>query len=944
MKSKKKILIISLSVLLAVSLIAAGIVLIAAGSGKVTVNFETNGGAAISSVEVKKGEEISLPQPEARTGYEFNGWYENEDLSGDAIKSAVVNNNVTYYASWEKLGVITLQLDGGNLSSTVLYLKKGANVEAFMRDYVPQKSEHEFGGWYIGEDALSGTLAMAEAVTLTAKYKVAYTVEIFKQNTALNGYEKAEDVFVGYDFAGTSVTPVPAVEGFGVTANPNSVSTIVLSETPSQNKLVLYYDREVYSVLFHSNYPDGSENRTVTLNATYGIPQEVPSDYFKVTGYVQTGWSESAFSGNVDYPVDIIKNSLYNSEEQAAVSYLDVKGNTFLYAVWNKGYSDMYGGDDHVYRLSEDSSEIYLERGEKFFVGSYNKTSGRFTFRKANDDVLMSGILNDDGTFIYRDIERSETSATRFLPNIGLDENERIFFNEYNGLEYQANGESSSGIYTIENGEYAVLFNDGPLSGQTRHFTVEERDINGGNVRVFFLRNEEQYAMGKIYRMASGGRYYREYYTVTLSGYLTATFIMPDSDGNASEVIYTYFTSEDGKTVTLQTSGGATAGVMKLFDMSRTMAGYTGYMLYSSDYDRVYTSSSGQTLTLDGVNSAAYFNGETTITGEYEISASLLGGNIVTVTAGEAPNVSTYKFIIDSVTTDEPVVIDGSSTGETQSVTEYVFEVKNPGYAEYYYSDYAGVYYAPLLVIDDPVGGAAAVYGRNSARSYVKVSEGTVEDVSGNKVYTRSKVYEAEVSTSPIDISSVKSFQFLTGSRAVSSGSYNVNYWFSYVNEDDETVPVAVSYNEKGNGGGKLLLAGGFAKYTVEGNTFTAQYSLSGNLLTFSYLNGMVTNNVYIEIDEENREFLLLDGAPYTAVRYGIKGSAAEGETLSYNGKGGYVYSVAAEGDGEPVTYNGTSESTGFSYGGTEVYTFASEGITFEYVFITVSGKVYFIM
>ena len=80
MKSKKKILIISLSVLLAVSLIAAGIVLIAAGSGKVTVNFETNGGAAISSVEVKKGEEISLPQPEARTGYEFNGWYENEDL------------------------------------------------------------------------------------------------------------------------------------------------------------------------------------------------------------------------------------------------------------------------------------------------------------------------------------------------------------------------------------------------------------------------------------------------------------------------------------------------------------------------------------------------------------------------------------------------------------------------------------------------------------------------------------------------------------------------------------------------------------------------------------------------------------------------------------------------------------------------------------------------
>ncbi|MBQ9481816.1 MAG: hypothetical protein IJU84_06610, partial [Clostridia bacterium] len=87
-----------------------------------------------------------------------------------------------------------------------------------------------------------------------------------------------------------------------------------------------------------------------------------------------------------------------------------------------------------------------------------------------------------------------------------------------------------------------------------------------------------------------------------------------------------------------------------------------------------------------------------------------------------------------------------------------------------------------------------------------------------------------------------------------------------------------------------------------------------------------------------------LDGAPYTAVRYGINGSATEGETLSYNGKGGYVYSVAAEGDGEAVTYNGRSESTGFSYGGTEVYTFASEGITFEYVFITVSGKVYFIM
>ena len=52
-----------------------------------------------------------------------------------------------------------------------------------VKELAPSKANHQFGGWFKGDDALSESAVMpSENVTLKAKYKVAYTVELYLQD------------------------------------------------------------------------------------------------------------------------------------------------------------------------------------------------------------------------------------------------------------------------------------------------------------------------------------------------------------------------------------------------------------------------------------------------------------------------------------------------------------------------------------------------------------------------------------------------------------------------------------------------------------------------------------------------------------------------------------------------------------------------------------------
>lgn len=117
----------------------------------------------------------------ARTGYVFAGWFENENLSGDAvtmIKSGSTGDK-TFYAKWVPISyTITYELNGGTNAEGN---PESYTIEDLPIDLLdPVKTGYEFDGWYYNSDfsgdQVSGiyTLGSDVDVTLYAKWEKVY--------------------------------------------------------------------------------------------------------------------------------------------------------------------------------------------------------------------------------------------------------------------------------------------------------------------------------------------------------------------------------------------------------------------------------------------------------------------------------------------------------------------------------------------------------------------------------------------------------------------------------------------------------------------------------------------------------------------------------------------------------------------------------------------------
>ena len=133
MKGKRKIL-FALTALLGFMLLLAAA---ACSPSRVKLSFETNGGAAVESVETTAGTVVPLPTP-VREGYVFDGWYPDVDLSGEACGETVTaEKSATYYAKWTAGYRLTLDANGGTLSTAALWLREGDSLSKSAADWFP---------------------------------------------------------------------------------------------------------------------------------------------------------------------------------------------------------------------------------------------------------------------------------------------------------------------------------------------------------------------------------------------------------------------------------------------------------------------------------------------------------------------------------------------------------------------------------------------------------------------------------------------------------------------------------------------------------------------------------------------------------------------------------------------------------------------------------------
>ena len=94
-----------------------------------TVKFDSNGGDPVANEKVKYGNTFTKPTDPDRKGYDFIGWFKDEDLTDDwDFETDVVTEDITLYAKWKiKTFTVTFNLKEGSGTAnpqTVEYGKK----------------------------------------------------------------------------------------------------------------------------------------------------------------------------------------------------------------------------------------------------------------------------------------------------------------------------------------------------------------------------------------------------------------------------------------------------------------------------------------------------------------------------------------------------------------------------------------------------------------------------------------------------------------------------------------------------------------------------------------------------------------------------------------------------------------------------------------------------
>ena len=924
MKKTRKGLAIAL-----LTLASGATLLYAAACGGKTVEYTfSTEYSSQANVQVKEGETYTLPVL-SQEGYSFEGWYLSSDYSGSPVTSVVASENATYYAKWEKMYKVTLDLANGTLSgATSFYLKPGASVYEAVETLAPTKGDLKFGGWFRGSGEVGANLTMPKQdITLTAKYKAAYTIQLFGQTLEDATVYESIGTITDYAYVGSEYEANERPEGFTLTYNTQTVDTVTISETASDNVMKLYYKRNDITVTFHSNYPTGtSESDIDREKIKFGQKVEIPSDYV-LEGYCLLGWSTSK-GGEVEHSAYYLDNVLYGGEPKENDTH-EFKKDTTLYAVWAKGYEDMFGGNDYIFHLAEDSTTVYLARGGVFFEGTYNPVADTFTIKNTQTNkTLLRGRWNDKtGSFLYFDRMNSEEPYYLYRAGEVLY-NVKIEWGVENDLKYyDGKGNVLKGTYTLgADNAYVVTFTTGEK--MTIVLGVAPTS-DGATVSVFQIRNDEESKLKDLVRLAvyEGGLNFF-YPTLSLDGFGNATLA---SSGASQQYYYTI----DGETVTLiNKTTGSVYGYARL-QTAQGVDGYIGYTSYEPDLAQEFALGENESLTLNGLYNATYKNGTEEISGLYETISSAMGGMIVKMYAQVDDVEQTYIFYVAVETVEVPDTSAGAQEGATITQTQYTVSKKTNAYKEYYFKDETYLYYAPLMIVDsEAVAGKteAVLYDYTANNEYIPAVYGYYTYDEATKLYTFTVEriadgYDASISKSPYTLSEIKSFVFAFNT----AGSYNVHYWYSLTQGEDQPQNFATEY-KAANNDDKLTFVAGFAVYATTKNEVldvkTGTYVIKDGYVTLTFTDKYnQQTTMYVALDEKAETFEVLLYEPYTTYLRAADGTTDKDTYLVYDGKNADKATYVANGTEKEITISEVGTHVGKT-----IYSFTVDSTTYQFL------------
>ncbi len=263
------------------------------------ITFNLNGGNTILGYDLPQtyteGVGLTLPnnQKIVRVGYVFEGWYDNENLSGQTVQwiSLTDVGAKTYWAKWTVEFIsITFNSNLGSAVSTISQAY-GSNVS---QPANPTKLGYTFGGWY-SDEALSSAYTFdtmpAEDITLYAKWSIntynitfnsnlGSAVSSISQAYGSNVSQPANPTKLGYTFVGWY--------------SDEALSSAYTFDTMPAEDITLYakWSINTYNITFNSNLGSAVSS----ISQAYGSNVSQPANPTKL-GYTFGGWySDEALS------------------------------------------------------------------------------------------------------------------------------------------------------------------------------------------------------------------------------------------------------------------------------------------------------------------------------------------------------------------------------------------------------------------------------------------------------------------------------------------------------------------------------------------------------------------------------------------------------------------------------------------------------------------------
>lgn len=267
-----------------------------------------NNSGFVETLEVVKGSTVSSIEAPAVSGYTFNGWYSDSNLTSSVSGSTVISEDTILYAKYTSDSAtyytVTFMSDGAEYLSTEIEENSTVN-----RPNDPTKSGYTFGGWFT-EEACENEFNFATQITadttLYAKWtEITGFIWDATEADANDGkvYSFSNGVFV----FGTSGTLVKTTTNAG---ELDGKSLIYAEPNSSCRTLTLDIDQEYNVVLYV--YVNTTSSRTITIGGvsnTVDLAADNEKGYYKYTGTVSQSKNTIVLSGSGVYwsRVELIK-------------------------------------------------------------------------------------------------------------------------------------------------------------------------------------------------------------------------------------------------------------------------------------------------------------------------------------------------------------------------------------------------------------------------------------------------------------------------------------------------------------------------------------------------------------------------------------------------------------------------------------------------------------